>query len=562
MDSISASASAAAPMAAASAAPAASSGGGGLKDRIAKAFSLMETAFTPDKAAGWTANIQFTIAGADNYTLDIKDKACKVSSGLNGSPTCKVSTDADTMAGMIEGKVSGQSAFMSGKIKASSLGDMMKFGKVFDFKRAREAAAKGGATSAVAAAAAPQVDLASIFEKLPTAFQPEATAGWNGKIVFDAGSAAFTIAIQNKQVQITKTKEAGATCTITAQASDIADVLTGRQEFKSAVTSGKLKVSNPMALVKLHQAFNWKALAGAAPAATSSSQASATTSDGGVSQSIVGRKYRSPAVFVRPDRIREYASATNDTNVLYTKKTNDKDLLASPVFPVTLVGDVFKAMLSDDTGIDLSRMVHGEQSIQYFDVLRPWDLISPRGRITKVERRGNNDVVVFEQNLFRDGELVARIYSSLVVRGVGGSAPKTDEKKAEAPAPAGQPLFTQVVKVDDDQPKRYANASGDQNPIHIDRDIAKASGFPNVILHGLCTMALAGHTVVEKVLAGDVRRLKEFSVRFSKPVFPGDQLTVTAFKQDGNTVSFNAVNAAGVPVLTQGVARFEAGAAN
>jgi NAD(P)-dependent dehydrogenase (short-subunit alcohol dehydrogenase family)/acyl dehydratase/putative sterol carrier protein len=565
LDAISASASAAA-AAPVAASAATASDGGGLKGRIAKAFGLMETAFTADKAAGWTANIQFTIEGADNYTLDIANKTCKVKPGLVGTPTCKVSTNADTMAGMIEGKVSGQSAFMSGKIKASSLGDMMKFGKVFDFKRAREAAAKGGSVAGTAMAAAPSVDLGAIFDKLGTAFLPDATAGWNGKICFDAGAAgAFTISIQNKQCQITRAKEAGATCTITAQASDIADVLTGRQEFKSAVTSGKLKVSNPMALVKLHQAFNWKSLAGAAPAAAASASEPAVTADGSVSQSIVGRRYRSAAMFVKPDKIREYASATNDTNSMFTKKTNDRELISPPVFPVTLVGDVFKQMLSDDTGIDLSRMVHGEQSIVYYDTIRAWDLISPRGKITKVERRGNNDVVHFEQNLFRDGELVARITSSLVVRGAGGASAA---KPADAPhgktsdAPAGKPLFTHVVKVDTDQPKRYAHASGDHNPIHIDQEIAKASGFPTVILHGLCTMALAGHAVVEKVLAGDPRRLREFSVRFSKPVFPGDQLTVTAFEKEKGEVLFNAVNAAGVPVLTQGVARYDAGATN
>jgi acyl dehydratase len=113
------------------------------------------------------------------------------------------------------------------------------------------------------------------------------------------------------------------------------------------------------------------------------------------------------------------------------------------------------------------------------------------------------------------------------------------------------------VKVEQDQPRRYANASGDHNPIHIDNDVAKAAGLPGIILHGLCTMAFAGQAVVEKVLGGDIRRLKELSVRFSKPVLPGDTLTFTGELQDKNMVALNAVNANGVPVLTQGVARYE-----
>jgi len=527
----------------------------------------METAFTPDKAAGWTANIQFTIEGADNYTLDIKDKKCVVKQGLQGSPTCKVTTNADTMAGMIEGKVSGQSAFMSGKIKASSLGDMMKFGKVFDFKRAREAAAKGGATGSAqattAAAAAPNADLGAIFTKLGTLFVPDAVTGWNGKICFDAqGGDAYTIAIENKTCKIVKEKTQGATCTITGSAADIAAVLTGQSDFKSAITGGKLKASNPMALVKMHGAFKWSEMKGGSQTSDVGRQTSDSgqASGGGINQGIVGRKYRAPAMFVKPDRIREFASATNDSNAMYTKKANDKDLIASPVFPVTLVSDVFKQMLADDTGIDISRMVHGEQSITYFDVLRPWDLISPRGVISKVEKRGNNEVVSYEQQLYRDGELVVKITSSLVIRGSGphGKTAAVEEKKpASGATSAGKPVFTYTVKVAEDQPRRYANASGDHNPIHIDNDIAKAAGFPGVILHGLCTMAFAGQAVVEKVLGGDIRRLKELSVRFSKPVFPGDTLTITAQSLDKNALSLSAVNSQGVTVLSQGVAKFD-----
>jgi acyl dehydratase len=275
-----------------------------------------------------------------------------------------------------------------------------------------------------------------------------------------------------------------------------------------------------------------------------------------VNTGIVGRKYRTPALFIRPDRIREYASATNDPNSIYTKKTNDKDLIASPIFPVTIVSDLFKEMLSDDTGIDLSRMVHGEQSITFYSVLRPWDLISPRGVISKVERRGNNDVVYFDQILYRDGEVVAKIVSSLVVRGSGPKSETGASTKLQS-VPTGKPVFTHVMTVSSDQPRRYADASGDHNPIHIDNDIAKAAGFPGVILHGLCTMAFAGQAVVEKALGGDIRRLKELSVRFSKPVFPGNTLTFTAFQNEKGQLSIQATNEQGVPVITNGVARFE-----
>ena len=61
----------------------------------------------------------------------------------------------------------------------------------------------------------------------------------------------------------------------------------------------------------------------------------------------------------------------------------------------------------------------------------------------------------------------------------------------------------------------YANASGDQNPIHQDEDFAKSVGLPDVIAHGMLTMALAGKYLSE--ISGSVA-ITEFSARFTKPV--------------------------------------------
>ena len=61
----------------------------------------------------------------------------------------------------------------------------------------------------------------------------------------------------------------------------------------------------------------------------------------------------------------------------------------------------------------------------------------------------------------------------------------------------------------------YANASGDQNPIHQNEEFAKSVGLPDVIAHGMLTMALAGKYVSD--IAGSAA-VKEFSARFIKPV--------------------------------------------
>lgn len=63
---------------------------------------------------------------------------------------------------------------------------------------------------------------------------------------------------------------------------------------------------------------------------------------------------------------------------------------------------------------------------------------------------------------------------------------------------------------------RYCGASGDFNPIHWNERVARSVGLPNVIAHGMYTMALAGRAVTDWL--GDPARLRDFAVRFTRPV--------------------------------------------
>lgn len=73
-----------------------------------------------------------------------------------------------------------------------------------------------------------------------------------------------------------------------------------------------------------------------------------------------------------------------------------------------------------------------------------------------------------------------------------------------------------IFKIDRELLKRYADASGDQNPIHQDETFAKSVGLPDVIAHGMLTMGLVGQYVSD--WAGGSTNVKEYSARFIKPV--------------------------------------------
>jgi acyl dehydratase len=95
-----------------------------------------------------------------------------------------------------------------------------------------------------------------------------------------------------------------------------------------------------------------------------------------------------------------------------------------------------------------------------------------------------------------------------------------------------------------EQIARYAEASGDRNPIHLDDDFARSVGLPGVIAHGLLQMGLLAR------VAGPPSRLRRLSCRFAGMVRPGDTVTFSA-TEDGGQVQLSAVNQDGEAVLTR-----------
>ena len=77
----------------------------------------------------------------------------------------------------------------------------------------------------------------------------------------------------------------------------------------------------------------------------------------------------------------------------------------------------------------------------------------------------------------------------------------------------------------DDQALLY-RLSGDRNPLHSDPTIAKFAGFDRPILHGLCSYGFTGRGLLHELCGSDVARFKTMDWRFSRPVTPGDTLTV------------------------------------
>jgi acyl dehydratase len=118
----------------------------------------------------------------------------------------------------------------------------------------------------------------------------------------------------------------------------------------------------------------------------------------------------------------------------------------------------------------------------------------------------------------------------------------------------GADLPEKIFYLDRELLRRYADASGDQNPIHQNEEFAVSVGLPNVIAHGMLTMALVGKYVSD--FAGGSAKVVEFGARFTKPVIvPAGQkvdLTVTATVaeiSEGKISLTLSATSAGVKVL-------------
>lgn len=261
---------------------------------------------------------------------------------------------------------------------------------------------------------------------------------------------------------------------------------------------------------------------------------------------------------VTGERIAEYAAATNDPI-----EAHRSGAIASPVFAIVPVFDALMAPAVDVVPMDIfGRITHGEQDFHFHRPIRPGDRLVSTGRVIGWETKSTGALLYIHLTC-RDevsGELVNEQYLSGFFRGVD-AGPKVGESipliAANNDVKRGEPLAVVDAHVDDDQTYRYAPASGDPVPIHLDEEVAKDAGLPGIIAHGLCTMAMAGWGVLSEVAGSDVSRIKRFAVRFSKFVFPGDDLSTRIWRvgsADGVTsYAFETVRGDDV-VLSNGVA--------
>jgi putative sterol carrier protein len=85
----------------------------------------------PSAIDGMSTLFHFDMGDSGAYTVQLANGKMDVSEGLTGEPTCKVTTTAETLSKVISGDTNPMMAMMTGKLKISNPGEMLKYAKIF-----------------------------------------------------------------------------------------------------------------------------------------------------------------------------------------------------------------------------------------------------------------------------------------------------------------------------------------------------------------------------------------------------------------------------------------------
>jgi acyl dehydratase len=141
----------------------------------------------------------------------------------------------------------------------------------------------------------------------------------------------------------------------------------------------------------------------------------------------------------------------------------------------------------------------------------------------------------------------------------GGQAPEAVGEEAPPhrfdESLRSQPPVAEVSQTfDKDQTFRYAEASGDPMPIHLDDELAKSMGLPGIIIHGLCTMAFTSVAVIQHTCPDSPERLRRLAVRFAKTVQPEQKVVTKIWPAGDRTYAYETESDQGEVVIKDGLA--------
>ncbi|OJY45498.1 MaoC/PaaZ C-terminal domain-containing protein [Pseudonocardia sp. 73-21] len=199
---------------------------------------------------------------------------------------------------------------------------------------------------------------------------------------------------------------------------------------------------------------------------------------------------------------------------------------------------------------DPALLVHAEQGFRLHAPLPVEGRATTTSTVTGVFDKGRGALVRTEAEAVdaATGQPLATTVQSVFIGGEGGfGGPRGSS--GPSPVPESAPDHIVGYTTAPGQALLY-RLTGDRNPLHTDPAFARRGGFDRPILHGMCTYGFTARALLATVCDGDPARFRGMDARFTRPVLPGAELTVSVWR-DGAGAWFRTTSG-GETVLDRG----------
>lgn len=198
--------------------------------------------------------------------------------------------------------------------------------------------------------------------------------------------------------------------------------------------------------------------------------------------------------------------------------------------------------------IDWVRILHADQAVTVYRDLPPAGTVTASFKVRAIVDKGaDKGAIVYVDKTLSDADgAYCTLTQGIFCRGDGGCGNVGEEPPALLPVPDRAPDFSHDEVISERAAAIY-RLSGDLNPLHIDPAVARDAGFDRPILHGMCTLGMAG-----KALIDHAAPFGGMACRFSSPVYPGETLTTDIWSEAGHFAFRARIAARDVTVLDRG----------
>lgn len=200
-------------------------------------------------------------------------------------------------------------------------------------------------------------------------------------------------------------------------------------------------------------------------------------------------------------------------------------------------------MQRPETGIDFTRIVHGEQAMRIHTPLPVAGEIIATTAIEEIVDKGAGKGALVTARREIHGAATglhhATVRMTIFCRGAGGFGGTPVSAHVPHPQPDAAPATSVTIGTPAQLALIY-RLSGDDNLLHADPETARRAGFERPILHGLATFGIACRALMSTLCDNDGDRVTGLGGRFSAPVYPGEDITIDIWPQTSGQAAFRA----------------------